>query len=305
MAEISETNGVSKFLSIPFKILSKGRYCNELIKRGTGQKFGVYTSAERRSPDPNYSRDLRIEAGIETFYNNDEKSLFVRAGSSTFRLCGQILLYTLGEVFKDAIYCFRPTRDCVVIDIGANVGVSSLFFAEMDYVKRVIGYEPFTPTYEEMLKNIALNPETGHKITAVNEGLGKDDATLTVDFCPTHTTVSSVNGPIVNTGNRPLVKESIKIKAAADVIRNVIEQNPSLDLVLKVDCEGSEYEIIDALQAAGLLAKVSIILMEWHVRGAKPLADVLEQAGFACLMPGIQTEKAGMIYAFRSTATGI
>jgi FkbM family methyltransferase len=305
LTDISENNGVSKYLRLPLKVVRKVQYCNELIMRGTGRKYGSYTHGESKSPDPNCSRDLREEAGIETLYDEKEKYLFVRAGSSKFRLSSQIFLYTLREVYKDAIYRFQPTKDCIVIDIGANVGVSSLFFAEMDRVKRVISYEPFTPTYEEMLKNVALNPETRHKITAVNEGLGKDNATLTVDFCPTHTTVSSVNGPIVNTGNRPLVKETIKIRAAVDIVREVIKENSSLELVLKIDCEGSEYEIIDALQAAGLLASVSIILMEWHIRGAKPLADVLGPAGFACLMPGVQTEKAGMIYAFRQLATGI
>lgn len=305
MAETTEKNGVYKLLNIPSKVVRRVRYYNELIKRGTGQKYGIYTAGENKSPDPNCSRDLRIEAGIETLYDEKEKSLFVKAGSSKFRLSSQIILYTLREVYKEAIYRFQPNRESVVIDIGANVGVSVLFFAEMDLVKRVIGYEPFTPTYEELLKNIALNPETSHKITVVNEALGKDDATVTVDFCPTHTTVSSVNGPIVNTNNRPLVKETIKIRSVVDVVRDVIKDNPSLELVLKVDCEGSEYEIIDALQAAGLLTSVSIILMEWHVHGAKPLADVLGPEGFACLMPGVQTEKAGMIYAFRQAATGM
>jgi FkbM family methyltransferase len=57
----------------------------------------------------------------------------------------------------------------IVIDIGANLGDSSLFFAKKGF--KVIGFEPLNKVYEIALENIKLNNLEG-KITLVNKGVG-------------------------------------------------------------------------------------------------------------------------------------
>jgi len=273
-----------------------------LIKQSTGQRYGTYTSGELRSPDANTSRELREQAGLETVCDADTGQLLVRGARSRFWLRSPVILYTLREVYCDAVYRFHPTRDCVVLDIGANVGVSSLFFAEMQRVRQIISYEPFAPTYAELLGNMALNPELRAKIMPVNAGVAREAATLSVDYCPSHSTIASVAGPLVIGAHDRLVKETIRLHAAVEVVREVRQRHPQLDLIAKVDCEGSEYDILEAWEAAGSLGEISAILLEWHLRGPAPLTAILQRNGYICFAPGIQSGTAGMLYGFRQCA---
>jgi hypothetical protein len=72
---------------------------------------------------------------------------------------------------------------------------------------------------------------------------------------------------------------------------------------MKIDCEGSEYEILDELIASRQLARVGAFLIEWHFRPGKPLpgelADRLADHGFVVHLPGPLPPQAdaGMMYA--------
>ena len=49
-----------------------------------------------------------------------------------------------------------------------------------------------------------------------------------------------------------------------------------LKVVAKIDCEGSEFEVFDVLEASGYLAKLSALLVEWHrISGVKTQADLI------------------------------
>ena len=50
------------------------------------------------------------------------------------------------EVFVDGCYDFRLAGTWTVLDIGANIGLASLFFAAQPWVESVLAFEPFAPT---------------------------------------------------------------------------------------------------------------------------------------------------------------
>ncbi|HEX4024220.1 MAG TPA: FkbM family methyltransferase [Steroidobacteraceae bacterium] len=302
MVAEAQQRGVERYLALPGKAVRRVRQWHGLIRQASGRRYGSYTSDELRSPDANASRELREQAGLATVYEPHSGQLLVCGQHSRFRLSSPVILYTLREVYRDAVYRFHTMRDCVVLDIGANVGVSALFFAEMPRVHRIVGYEPFAPTYAEMLANLALNPALAAKIRPVNAGVARAAATLSVEYCPSHTTIASVVGPLVLGERDRLVTETICLHAAADVVRDIRQQHPQLDLIAKVDCEGSEYEILEAWEAAGSLGQMSAILLEWHQRGAAPLTAILERNGYICFAPGPRSGPAGMLYAFRQHA---
>ncbi|MGH8142049.1 MAG: FkbM family methyltransferase [Steroidobacteraceae bacterium] len=299
LQQSSKQHGAGWLLALPVKAVRRLRRARALIRHSSGRRYGTYTDAEALSPDPNASRGLREQAGLTTTYEAGTGRLLVRGARSRFRLSSPTVLYTLREVYCDAVYRFHTARDCAVLDIGANVGVSSLYFAEMARVRQVVSYEPFAPTYAQLLENIALNPALAAKITPINAGVARDAATLSVDYCPSHSTIASIKGPLVVGENDRLVKEAIRLHAAVDVVRDLRRRCPGLDLIAKVDCEGSEYEILEAWAQAGLLGEISALLLEWHVRGPAPLTAILERNGHICFTPGTQDGIAGMLYAFR------
>ncbi len=102
-----------------------------------------------------------------------------------------------------------------------------------------------------------------------------------------------------NLENQSLPKEEISLKPISEELSSIISQHPDMDIIAKIDCEGSEYEIFDSLAAKGQLNQIKIIMMEWHRKGPDELADYLRQAGFAIFSRLPRSSNIGAIYAVR------
>ena len=86
------------------------------------------------------------------------------------------------EVFENGEYDFDIAEPAVVIDIGMNIGIASLYFASRDDVKAVYGFEPFKPTFDHAIDNFKINEKYSNKIHPQNCGLGCEDKQLTFDY---------------------------------------------------------------------------------------------------------------------------
>jgi len=102
---------------------------------------------------------------------------------------------------------------------------------------------------------------------------------------------------------------SIEVRCASNFIKAVSEQFPARRLVVKMDCEGSEYHILRNLEAGGALGLISGFLMEWHQLdneedNATFIRTFLKRTGFdVCMLGRLQSKNdVGMAYAFRVTA---
>jgi len=96
----------------------------------------------------------------------------------------------------------------------------------------------------------------------------------------------------------------VEIRSAAEVVALVLKKERSRSIVLKIDCEGMEYEIIECLADAGLLSKISAIIMEWHRRGGLGdpvhLHSTLASNGFVLFGNPNKKSDVGMLYAVNS-----
>lgn len=64
----------------------------------------------------------------------------------------------VSEIFVDNTYYLDLAYDdYVVIDIGMNIGIASLFFAAKKEVVKVYGFEPFEDTYNQAIENFKRN----------------------------------------------------------------------------------------------------------------------------------------------------
>ena len=60
------------------------------------------------------------------------------------------------HIYVSNIYNLFPPRDTCVIDIGMNLGLTTLLFANRETVKEVHSFEPFVETYQRAMANIGL-----------------------------------------------------------------------------------------------------------------------------------------------------
>jgi FkbM family methyltransferase len=170
-------------------------------------------------------------------------------------------------IFYRKEYEFLPVKDRVVIDIGANIADSSIYFA-INGAKKVIALEPFPKNFEIAQKNIALNGFTD-KIELLNAGCcgGQSSKDMVLNV--------STKGVRCQTMQSTL-GSNIHFYTLRELVDKYNIDSPAL---LKLDCEGCEYDIILSNDRA-VLGKFSHIQIEYHY-GFKDLEKCLISAGFA------------------------
>ncbi len=267
-------------ISLGFSLLGKSEL--EFRVRTTGRaslRIDLDRSIHRLSEnEPNYSPllDPGEKPADQFFLNHFDhlRGLYESGASIRVDQSGTIASYTgvsfymkniedfqiATEVFVYNEYNFRSNRECIAVDIGMNVGLTSLYMANIPTVKRVYSFEPFKAPYQRALENFGLNPNLSNKIKAYNYGLAATNERLTVLSHEDLTIGTSVKG--LGSGT----PEEIIICDASREIGKIVDEakRNNLDVVMKIDCEGSEFPIFDTLEKAGLVKEVLVFLIEWH-----------------------------------------
>jgi hypothetical protein len=157
--------------------------------------------------------------------------------------------FVFDEIFVMGVYSKFDVRDKVVIDVGASIADSSIYFATHG-AKKVYSFEPDRERYHLGTKNIVLN---------------KLEDTITLE-------------------NR---------SATARRVSDVILQNNLSNIIMKIDCEGCEYELIAQIDKE-IFKSISSLVMEYH-SNPTPLVSTLQNLGF-----NVQLKKRELlIYATR------
>lgn len=233
-------------------------------------------------------------------FSNEEEEIYVSLSSLKINVQTGEELYVLKEIFINNVYGFFPVKESMVIDIGMNVGITSLVFSLQPNIKRIFGFEPFAGTFAQANKNFKMNQPYSEKITAIHAGLGNQKKTLELDYVKEFkanmsTTYATAHLP--DWGER--VRTTVEILDAKDELQDIIRSNKELYKILKIDCEGAEYEIMERLDGAGLLKEIDAVMLEWHFRGAPPLVARLKKNEFNVLSFDPEYGNTGMIYGFK------
>lgn len=211
-------------------------------------------------------------------------------------------LYILNEVFVDGVYNYQSSHDYILIDIGMNVATTSLFFASKSNCLEIFAFEPFGDTIKQAEKNLQLNPFCSGKIKITNKALGYPSRSIDVEYAPKYKGSVGIRGTGSHISDKGLlVTSKMFVEDVADHFFRILNSN-SLDVVIKIDCEGSEYEILSRLQDSGLLkdGRIKCLMIEWHYQGPKVLVDTLTGFGFQVISIKPNDNIIGMLYALRS-----
>ncbi len=169
-------------------------------------------------------------------------------------------------VFLGNVYENLPVVGKTVIDIGANIADSSIYFAARG-AKRVISLEPFPENYELAKRNIESN-NLSDKITLLLAGCTANQGFITISPSDKSWIGSSIKN------------SSQGFKVPTLTLEDILKQNnlQNGEIILKMDCEGCEYDSI--LSASrDVIRSFSHIQIEYHY-GYKDLKYKLEENGF-------------------------
>jgi FkbM family methyltransferase len=192
------------------------------------------------------------------------RDIFYRPGTSDPLAVYQVLVRR-GD--KAEYYLPDALQPRVILDIGSNIGTSILFFHERFPSATIYGFEPHPETFRILEKNIAGIPS----IQVFNYGLGAANTEISVPFDGadfSRFTVAKLSG---GDWSGPLSPTSCVIKHAGEVVRDLGLTNVDL---IKIDCEGAEYDVLTSLPP-DLLSQCKWIVGEMHDASAFPLLALL------------------------------
>jgi FkbM family methyltransferase len=194
-------------------------------------------------------------------------------------------------------YSYRdltPAPGDIVIDIGANIGVYALWAARKGAT--VTAYEPAPTTFRHLVANTRKRPSVTPVSAAVVGAVpptGKVRLYLHDQWSTRNTLLGHEIGsgePLVSFVDVPAIGIDAVLDAGCDV--------------LKIDCEGAEYELLTGASDSAL-RRVRRVVVEFHRTAGDPqvLLDRLALAGFdAAIIDGVEPgQPFGLIGATRSS----
>lgn len=197
-------------------------------------------------------------------------------------------------------HCYTPSNFNIapghtIIDIGANVGVFTLWAAMSNSEVKVISLEPSPRICSFLRRNVLANGL--HNVTVLQSACGgqREKAILYSRGCEAMNSLYRRDN--YDSEFRPLTCTQVLL--LGDVFQRFGVQVCDL---LKLDCEGAEYEILfNAGQRT--LQKVRRISMEYHVglneHTPEELARFLESQNFGVQMSPLLDVEGGYLYAER------
>jgi len=183
----------------------------------------------------------------------------------------KIVLYTFNKsgggiysAFLSNTWKLEKIKDKIVIDVGAFIGDSSISFAKHG-AKKVIALEPLPQNFDIAEININENNLT-EKIELLLSACGGSSNEIQVDPKKESTPQASLK---ISTDGVTIPMYSLE---------SILEKYHIQSAILKMNCEGCEYDTI-LNSSRDVLRKFELIMIEYHY-GYKNLKQKLESCGF-------------------------
>jgi FkbM family methyltransferase len=182
-----------------------------------------------------------------------------------------------------------------ILDIGGNVGVFAIW-AATQAVTRVISAEPSSAMLQYLRWNIARNRLAN--VLPLHLAIGGTARRSTLFSRGPHAMNTLYERDNYQSTFRPV--ETVEVTTLDEVFRR---HDISRCKLLKIDCEGAEYEILRATSDEAF-EKIEAIALEYHVglnaHGPLELKALLEKRDFAVRILPLEDVESGYLYALRS-----
>jgi FkbM family methyltransferase len=205
---------------------------------------------------------------------------------------GDALFPIVCEIFYNKIYerdYVKVSYGDVVVDIGANYGVFSLYSQQFNPSK-VFALEPIKKTFNCLSQNLK---EFG--VTCINKAIANEDGFEVF-------ALTDVNGNNFSTKHSDGFHPSAMInqEIVETICFNSLVENYNIDKInfLKVDCEGGEYDLFMTIDKNYLQTNVEKIALEYHSHDIKnTILEILNDNKFT-IEDVVGSSEIGLIYAY-------
>jgi FkbM family methyltransferase len=199
---------------------------------------------------------------FKSYFTIEKNEIHIKMGkyNLTSSLFDESILMSFEEhILKDEYQLGSiDMRNKTIIDIGANIGDTALNFVNRG-VKRVYSLEPIPQTFSYLIRNISNN-SLENVIIPLNYGIGNKNEKMVIPIRENASGGNSVTFHKRNLGNKSYKKNVevslITLKDLWDMIKTNAD-------IIKIDCEGCEYSIIQNNDLIDLF-NPEYIIIEYH-----------------------------------------
>ena len=143
-----------------------------------------------------------------------------------------------------------------VIDVGAHIGLFSLYTSQYCKKGNIYAFEPIKENYDILKLNTQLNNFLN--IKAENCAISKSTSKITLYQCDD------------DSGHSKFIKTDNPVEVPSKSLNDFFNEKKIKKCnLLKLDCEGSEYEIIDGLNDENF-KKIEKMIIEYHLVDSNP-----------------------------------
>ena len=165
------------------------------------------------------------------------------------------------------------------IDIGANVGIFSLYMAQRFPDALIYAFEPGRDAFLRLLNNIKVNPHLESRINPFFAAVGADSPTITFYTPQGHLTNSSLD--VEFAAKFGVVKSAIAQVAPRLLFEELLQPQSDRTLV-KIDAEGAEPAVLLQLQDLIVAAQADLLIevLPEYRNALQPHFDYFRAAGY-------------------------
>lgn len=216
--------------------------------------------------------NLNIDNNFVEFTDNEKKLRFYG-----FHLNGFVI-----NQFTHFEYNMLNFKDKIVIDVGANIGDTSIYFA-LHGARKVYAIEPFPVIFDFLKKNIEFNNMPN--VIPLNLGIASKDEYIELPNAEVGLDAS------FQTLNK-VSKERGK-KVYVTTLDKLIKDLKLDSIILKMDCEGCEYSLLQLSDQS--LDKIDEIMLEYH-NGVNEISNFFIKKNIKNMKIISSNDKLGLLY---------
>lgn len=229
-----------------------GNVVSQLISDAKN-KWKSVTNQDLKKADLNWLKTRKLK-----YSSYNKPGVFYLKGKTVHFNNGLELLHSLKEIFIGDIYRIRfNTSEPYIIDCGANMGVSILYYKQLAPNARIVAFEPDQNNYELLKKNTNGLPS----VTIFNQAVWKENTTL--QFAASGTLSSKI---MTGTATDTIDVQAVRLK---DYLTEPVD-------FLKLDIEGAEYDVLKDCGEKLQLAKNLFIEYHGHFDTLNQLNEILD-----------------------------
>ena len=162
-----------------------------------------------------------------------------------------------------------------IVDLGAHVGTFTVWAAMRAPSARILAVEPNPETFAFLQRNIRDN-HLEDRVVAVNAAVGSESGAGTLELVE-----HSLGTRLAKAGNGTV---NVNVQTIPSLLATA-----GIDAVdlLKIDCEGMEYEVLEALDS-DQLSRLDVIACEYHPEPGHSVTELdalLRASGFTVQRP--------------------